>query len=225
MAHLVCENDGAENHSEENYLCNDVGSVRDGTQHSHHQCERELIRRFYHHETESYQTLHLKTLRVCRQVYHEANPILWSTNTFSFTDAISLKEFMQRTHQVSLLRKLRLQMNWTWGTTLWNSIPDVNLIRSLTGLTSLRLQINHSMEARLYSELSEQANQLGVFQSELPGFMHRMATLPLREVEVFVGDDSPVQLTKVLWTVENRKEYAEGIREMLLHPKGANASK
>ncbi len=35
-----------------------------------------------------------------------------------------------------------------------------------------------------------------------------------------MGDDPQVRLMKVLWTVENRKEYAEGIREILLDPKG-----
>ena len=79
------------------------------------------------------------------------------------------------------------------------------------------------MEARLFSELSGQGNQLGRFQSNLrvPGFIHRLATLPLREVEVFVDDDSQTSLTKVLWTVEDTKDYAEGIREILLNPKGA----
>lgn len=168
----------------------------------------------------SRETLHLNTLRVCRKVYHEANTILWSTNIFSFFNAKSLEHFLRarRPHQVPLLRRLRLQMDWIWEKQRWDSV-DSNLIRSLTGLRSMRLQIKHSMKARRYGELSARGNQPGTFQSDFPGFMHRLATLPLREVEVAVSDYS-LKITD-LWTPENRKEYAQGIREMLLNPKEA----
>ena len=77
------------------------------------------------------------------------------------------------------------------------------------------------MEARLFRELSAPGNQLGISPSSFSSLMQRMAILPLTEVEIIVGDNLQVRLRKVLWTVENRKEYAEGIREMLLDPKGA----
>lgn len=81
----------------------------------------------------------------------------------------------------------------------------------------MRLQINQSMKARRYLDLSAHGHQVGLSQSYIPNYVHRLATLPLREVEVFVSDYS--LRTPALWTMENRKEYAECIREILLNPK------
>ncbi len=61
------------------------------------------------------------------------------------------------------------------------------------------MQINHSTEARVYRELGARGNQLGMLQSNFPGFMHGVAILPLTKVEnKLVGDDSQVRLMKGL---------------------------
>lgn len=44
---------------------------------------------YYDHET-----MRLTLLRSCRQIYVEANAILWTTNTFSFANFIPLKRSM-----------------------------------------------------------------------------------------------------------------------------------
>ena len=164
-------------------------------------------------------------LRVCRQIYIEANDVLWSTNTFSFNDAaISLDHFMdaRTTRQKRSLRKLRLQMDWVWGEDKpYNRVLGMTLIKSLTGLRSLRLQINHSMEAALYQQMKARGNELGLFQTRYLAFVHKMAVLPLINVEVFVGDRSQPVNVDALWTAEDRMEYAEGIRKLLADPRGA----
>ena len=165
----------------------------------------------------------LKTLRVCRQMYNEANNVLWSTNTFSFNDAaLSLYHFMtaRTTHQKRLLRRLRLQMDWVWEEDdLFNRVLNPTLIRSLTGLRCLRLQINHSMDTAHYQGAKAREDELGLFQTRHLGFVRTMAVLPLVNVEVFVGDRSQPLNVDALWTAEDRVEYAEGIRRILLDPK------
>ena len=166
-----------------------------------------------------HESMHLTALRVCRQMYIEANDVLWSTNTFSFNDAaISLDRFMsaRTTRQKRSLRKLRLQMNWVWDEDeSYNKVLGMTLIKALTGLRSLRLQINHSMEAVHYQQMRDSGDHL--FQTRYLAFVHKMAVLPLTNVEVFVGDRCD---WCILWTAEDRREYAEGIRKILLNPKG-----
>ena len=41
-------------------------------------------------------------LRSCRQIYAEAMPLLWSTNTFGFTDPNTFREFL---HTLNSMQK------------------------------------------------------------------------------------------------------------------------
>ena len=185
-------------------------------------------------------SVHLTVLRVCRQIYNEANDVLWSTNTFSFNEADpTFVDFMESrtTHQKQTLRKLRLQMDWVYGDEKgWNRIFGVKRLRSLTGIRSLRLQINHSMEAALYHEAKVGGDELAFFQPHQHEFVLKMATIPLTDVEVFVSDyptlisdypysdsdsDEPPRALGDLWTAEDRTEYADEIRRILLDPKSA----
>ncbi len=175
------------------------------------------------------ESMHLTALRVCRQVYKETNSILWTTNTFSFSDAApTFAAFVEArtTSQKQLMRKLRLQMDWIYIEYKdWNVALKMTLIRSMTGLRSLRLHINHSMEAVYYQELKARGSSLGLFRT--PEFLDRLAILSLSDVEVFVSDlppcigDSRPQIPGVPWTAEDRVEYTDGIRKKLLDPKGA----
>lgn len=181
--------------------------------------------------------IHLTVLRVCRQIYNEANDILWATNTFSFNNADpTFIDFIEsRTiRQKQLLRKLRFQMDWVYGDDkCWNRVLRITLIRSLIGLRSLRLQINHSMRAEVYRCAKARGSELGLFQMRQLGFVDKLAILPLTDVEVFVSDfsylvdyssdeDEPSADTRASWTAEERIDYAEGIRNILLNPKGAD---
>lgn len=252
--HIVCKNDCAEDGRDR--ISPGNGDVERPQQSLHEGCQDGLIHRrdLRNHERSSYETLHLQTLQVCRQFYNEGTSILWSTNTFSFSDGRTLDHFMRArgTHQKELLRRLRLQMDRRHdGDNIWGPVLDMKLIRSLTGLRSLRLRIIDSMKASLHRELRATANEmralltrvgalgdelkalgngLGVLpnglggignelgdlgnqsESNFPRCMRRLATLPFREVEVFVSSEQRVRY---------RGECAEGLREMLLDPKGA----
>ena len=92
------------------------------------------------------------------------------------------------------------------------------------------------MEAAVYQEAKAEGDESSSFQPQKWNFVLKMGTLPLREVEVFVSDfprvisdcpfhDSdivdPSKDLSVLWTAEDRMEYAERIRKTLLDLKGA----
>ena len=177
----------------------------------------------------------LTALRVCRQTYAEANVTLWTTNTFSFDEAFpSFSVFMRfrTTHQRQLLRKLQLEMDWICeGDRGWNRVLGMPLISRLSGLRSLSLQINLSMEAAFYETAKARGNVLCLFQMRQFEIVNKLATVPLSDVEVFVtnfpklptsSDDSeePRELEPP-WSFEDRVECAEEIRKVLLNPKGA----
>lgn len=109
---------------------------------------------------------------------------------------------------------------------VWDRVLGAKRLRSLTGIRSLRLQINHSWEAAQYQELKAEADVLPFARLQQCEFVLKMATWPLRDVEVFVSDfphlvdevEDPPRDLSVLWTVQDRTEYADGIRKMLLDP-------
>ena len=113
-------------------------------------------------------------------------------------------------------------MDWVWGEEgPWNRALDMTLIKSLTGMRSLRLQINHSVEAGFHYQARAWGNELALFKSEHLELVHRMAILPLIDVEVYVGDRSPPLILGALWSAEDRKEYANVIRKIILDHNGA----
>ncbi len=199
-------------------------------------CRDTLVRK----QPDPPESVHLTVLRVCRQIYNEANDVLWSTNTFSFCEADpAFVDFIESrtTYQKKTLRKLRLQMDWVYEDEKgWNRILGAKRLRSLTGVRSLRLQINHSMTASLYQEAQTGGDELALFQPHRWELLLKMATLPLSDVEVFVSDfpvlisDYPFDDSDIvepprhlsgLWTAEDRMEYADEIRRIMLDPKSA----
>lgn len=214
--HLVCQHDSPDGEMAKHWAAENV----------HLRCDRELAGKISATQEQlGHNSMHLTALRVCRQMYIEANNVLWSTNTFSFTDDAIFVLFMnvRTTYQIRSLRRLRLQLDWSWGEYSWKRVLGITLIRSLTGLRSLRLQITHTTTAASYQEANARGNELGLFQIRQRDFVHRMAILPWTDVdvEVFPSNRPQWSHTVALWTVEDRTEYAEGIRKILLDPKGA----
>ena len=179
------------------------------------------------------ETIQLAILRVCRQIYSEANDVLWSTNTFSFDDADrTFVDFIESmtTQQQKMLRKLRLQMDWVYeDDKVWDRVLGAKRLRSLPRIQGLRLQINHSWEAAQYQESKAEADILPFARLQQCEFILKMATWPLTDVEVFVSDfphlvdevEDPPRDLSIQWSAEDRTEYADGIRKMLLDPQGA----
>lgn len=173
---------------------------------------------FWDHET-----MRLTVLRTCRQVYVEANSILWATNTFSFRDAVPFKRFMMtRTiHQKRLIRNVRLEVGLiSLGmVTPWNSALNKAMVRSLSGLRSIRVQFVFNMKEDIY-----QHGKTGIVEkSKLFEGLRQLSSLPLTNAEVVVRiwDHN---FNNGFWTESSRQEVAEGLKKMLLAPKGLEVS-
>lgn len=171
---------------------------------------------------------HLGLLRTCRQLYTEANPVLWETNIFSFNDVHSFTCFMndRTNHQKSLLKKLRLAMGFRpVGVPSWSKSLTMALVKSLQGLRFLWVSIHHRPQIRF--ETLEKIGVLiwTVFHATHLDGIRKLATLPLTWVRVSVtnknlGDYDLSDLSK-LWTQQQREKYADMIRTRLLAVDGA----
>ena len=174
-------------------------------------------------------TLHLTALRASRQLYVEANRVLWTTNTFSFPDGPAFREFMKTRnfHQKRLIRSLRFEMQWGYGREApWNSALGMALVKSLTGLQTLRLQIECDLEKEVWDHNKDRFVRLTAYTEGL----RKLSILPLTSVEIAVRtltDERTLTLLRQvaipseLWQEADRDRCAQDLKALLLDPKGA----
>ena len=223
--HVVCEEDCPE--SQENQKrTNSWGEIL--TIRSHQMCHSKLeydpIEPDEMYEEWScfgHEMMRLSVLRSCRQIYVEANNILWTTNTFAIADPTTLKRFMMtRTiNQKRSIKSIRLQMESRfWGHKKWNTALNMPLVRSLSGLRRFRLCIEREMEARSY----ENAKSKNLHYTNYTNYegLQKVSTLPLTKVEIVARKPKNIP-GHDLWTKADREDFAEGLRKLLLNPKGA----
>ncbi|KAL8928940.1 MAG: hypothetical protein Q9172_000692 [Xanthocarpia lactea] len=157
----------------------------------------------------------LSVLRASRQIYVEASPIFWTTNTFSFANGDTFERFMamQNINQTCLVRHLHFVMGLhPQEQRAWDNALSISLITTLSGVRSLRLQIVADVENEQWRHLKE---NLGLL---------RLSTLPLTSVEVSVRISTyflGYGRGNGLETKRDRDKIADGLQKMLLNPKGA----
>ena len=168
--------------------------------------------------------MHLCILRTCRQVYTEATQVLWESNIFSFNDAFSFHRFMDSRDalQIASIRKLRLTISYGWSE--WYSIVS-QAPGSLPGLRELWLSINDIPTMGSNREYG-QLRILRRFRV-LRGFLTTridLAMLVRVEVAFFSKDlhEYAGPGARSAWNKQERQEYAEVLREMLLSPNGVD---
>ena len=218
--HRVCEDDGPEN-------CEDEKRTLSGGEvygfRLHELCSppsRSQDPAMLKYCGDRNEMMHLTLLRSCRQIYVEANSMLWTTNTYSFSDATTFKRFMmtRNIHQKRMIRKLRIDFpgHLAGCEASWDGALNTALIRSMSGLRCLRIQMDFIMETTHY-KYAKNNNCLSALYFTV---LKQLSTLPLMEVEVYVGPPWLHQ-SNSSWTKEDREEFADGLRGMLLDSRGA----
>ena len=121
--------------------------------------------------------------------------------------------------QKRTLKKLRLQMDYTEGHKEWNSALNFAVLRSLHGLLHLRLSVEYEYPMKRFT---------GPYRISYAEGLEKIATLPLTHVEVgvkymsYIDDEDDDEMR---WLKAERTEYAEGLRNLLLDPAGAEVYK
>ncbi|KAF4637121.1 hypothetical protein G7Y89_g978 [Cudoniella acicularis] len=105
--------------------------------------------------------LDIGVLRVCRQLYVEANQVLWRTTTWSFTHALAFSQFMDRRNalQRRIMRKLHLDLdprycwvmkNWADG---WYAALHKRVLSKFTSLQVLYLDIRDNQYGPRHADI------------------------------------------------------------------------
>lgn len=168
--------------------------------------------------------LDLSILGACRKMYEEANAILWSTNTFSFEDGLSLQKFIQGLHttQSNKLTRVHIDMDWGLGRSekQWREALQPSLMSKLNALQMLHITLDQDF---MLIDMAELMRLFGG-QPPAPHPLLAMQNMALKDVTVVIGDhvyniypemyDEPNQLR---WTIEQKREVAESLRSSLLN--------
>ena len=192
-------------------------------------------------------TIDLNVLGVCRQLYEEANHLLWTTNTFSFEDPQTFGKFFgslnpaQKRNLTSIhisadigglgsYYNISAYQRARWDSDYWGKGLKIPNLKMLRGVQTLHLCINQGFQCltrgygnespEILIELAQKADMESIL---------RLRALPLKHATVMVSDDAEkLKHTGGMayrWTVTKKNEYAESIRVQLADPGGAELVK
>ena len=185
----------------------------------------------------------LNTLGVCRQLYEEANHLLWATNIFSFEDPRTFEKFFDSLNPAQKRKLTNIHISadigtgaWfnsqyqraRWDSHYWGKALKTSNLNMLRGVQRLHLCINQSFNClHPPSSSGEQQLQEGM-QADLESVL-RLRALALKHVTVVLSDDA-VEVEEVggsayRWTATKKNEYAEGVRASIVDPGGADLVK
>lgn len=174
----------------------------------------------------------ISVLRVCRQVYVEANRMLWRTTTWSFTHALAFSQFMDRRNAVQrrLMRKLHLDLdprycwvreNWAAG---WHAALHKRVLSRFLALEVLHVDIRDNQYGPHHAAIVGQPAHPwwpNVVMDELV----ELQFLPLKHVTVTCSETSKCDR----WPHHSKMDFserravAEAIRSRLLDYQGKEA--
>lgn len=187
----------------------------------------------------------LNVLGVCRQLYEEANHLLWVTNTFSFEDPRTFAKFFGSLNpaQKHNLAKIHISADiggfssyYTnsyqrarWDDGYWGKGLKIPNLKMLRGVVTLHLCVNQTFESASHVSRLLAEETIETTQGADMEIILRLRALSLKHVTVVVSDD-PARLkrwdsTDLRWTAVRKTEYAESIRARLLDPNGAELVK
>lgn len=178
-------------------------------------------------------TLDLRVLGACRQLYEEANHLLWATNTFSFDDAISLNRFLaslnpaQKRNLSGMHISAKLD-HWGWGRwdQAWSvalKLPYINMLRGVQNLHLCFEQCYASVRVPQTFATSYKLCKKTIDEHIKP-FL-RLRALNPKNITVVLCDNlgalDQEDQTLFRWDRTTKNGYAGDIRVQLLAPNGA----
>lgn len=147
-----------------------------------------------------YDVPQVQVLRLCRQAYLEANPILWATNVFLFRQFYTFKYFVENRNpiQKTLLRNVSIRVSHR-EVLDWSCGVRTPLIKELRGLRNLELYV----DLRIL--------RLG-WASSLQYACRRFACLELEKVNVHLATGSALDKNVTMQNVEWATRLTNQIR-------------
>ena len=180
-------------------------------------------------------TVDLNILGVCRQLYEEANHLLWATNVFSFDDSVSFDKFIGSLNPAQKRNLTGLHLHTKIG--CWNysydmaslenwatafKMPYINMLRDVQ---TLHICFEQRFKRSYGPSPDSTYNRSKRDQdADVKPFL-RLRALPTKNVTVVVSDNIHAieldEVTEWRWTTAQKMECAKSIRSQLLDPQGA----
>lgn len=188
----------------------------------------------------------LNVLGVSRQLYEEANVLLWTTNTFSFDDPQSFEKFFGSLNPAQKRNLTNIHINAhigdyfstlttvhqrsRWDELYWGKALKMSNLRMLQGVQVLHLCMNLGYQG-YFPTLSKDASEEQIVRNQQADMepILRLRALSVKKVTVIVSDEakSLEEDGRIAprWTVMRKNEYAESVRKQLVDDKGAERVK
>ena len=179
---------------------------------------------------QEFERMHLTVLRTCRQIYHEANHVLWSTNLFSLHNPDAVLQFMSRrtTDQLALITKLRLRFDFQQQDeiTIRRRALTSDFFTAMTSLRSLTLIIQDTVDDRLVALRGiTDRSTFTAMDRYVTADLYEMSRLNLHTLHLCVLPPFPLDESRDHWeetqmskaAAEWRSEHARRIRAFLMH--------
>lgn len=175
--------------------------------------------------------LSLSLLRVCRQTYEEASFLLWTTNTFSFEDSLTLKSFISGRNSVQRNQLNAIHLDSQWGQVAldaWAKLMTPAFLKNFSGLRTFHATYDQNFNCG--GHWQRQMPALSICDQDIDpcedmkGPVKRMRVLPLKHVTVIIADEVGLEMSPAMddfrWTVGQKREVADLLRRKLLDPDG-----
>lgn len=176
--------------------------------------------------------LDLKVLGASRQLYEEANYLLWATNVFSFHDPCSFDKFFASLNpaQKRNLTNLHLEAGSDWDPQSWKIALKKPYLSMLRSVRHLHLCFEQYFTHYLGGESRDEAMERS--KKDLEDYVEpflRLRVLPQKHVTAVVHNFTPGpfsrRMEKLEWTVGEKQDAAESICARLMDPRGVELVK
>jgi len=174
-----------------------------------------------------YQKLDASFLLTCRQMYHEARYVLWSSTIWSFDRADSLQSFMHDIQNsdplnIGIIKKLHLHIGIQYkdDESNWNEALR-EVAEKLTGLKRLHVTVNLLYECGIANGCddrfphSSDPNMTTRGKGILLGGLYALKTLPLETLTIAVCS-SRSDHGYFGWKQEDRQVWARYVTDSIL---------
>ncbi|MCJ1252010.1 hypothetical protein MMC30_009248 [Trapelia coarctata] len=165
------------------------------------------------------ETLDLRALRACRQVYVEASPVLWESNTFAFDCGRDLTLFAanRNTVQRQLWKSLRVNLDIDhFANDEWNRAFSMKAMRSLKGLRVLHAHISYDFYQYMVDLWSHEEYR----QNTPVAGLLKLMVLPWEVVTATFFNDLRGIGRGAYIKAKTELKFAETLKDRLLDPKG-----
>lgn len=175
--------------------------------------------------------LPVQVLRVCPQIYIEANPILWSTNTMSFHDRDHFHLWMSEriAAQKALITGLHLNFSrQIWLTWDLRASENLGIVKSLSALRSLHLYIEDDCPLSDTTQPPNDTRDIERWWQKREDSLGSSGSanyklLPLKNVTVLLTDIKHTGPdgtwwagSREAWRLGERIKFAEAVRQRIL---------